>query len=1579
MAFLPVEASKEITKKYKRYLKTIFEINDPDYQKQFEELLDKDTQFSNGPFLDVTDSFKKGKSLKELICEGLLPKGVSSLKINQTRPLYYHQEEAIRKVLSGKNIVVSTGTGSGKTESFLVPLVSDIIREHESGQLDPGVRALLIYPMNALANDQIERLRELLEDCPQITFGAYTGQTLHHYNEAIAEYQKLNDGRKPLKNEYICRDQMKAAPPHILITNYAMLEYLMVRPDDQVFFRPEDCHKWKYIILDEAHVYSGSTGIEVSMLLRRLRAMLHNNSIRYILTSATLGDDKENDKVAEFASNLCDAEFHADDVVRAYRVDPVSGAIERKLTTEFYSALGDELLKDIWDYSRINSILTEKTGQSYTVSTEAELSNALFDILSGDETFVSIKRYLSGPRKVTDLADRLGWSELDAERFVTVASNAEKNAVKLFDARYHMFLRATESVFITLGGNKRLFLDRKKIHHEKDRDWKVFEIGTCTFCHSIYLVGKISEEGILEQCNNRSYEEGMDLFLLGKDRYDATDEDVLDEQEYDLEAYDLCPECGFIRQANLVKKPACEHSEHDYIRVWRINKKSGALTKCPVCETTNPYSVIRMFFTGQEAVTSVIGTALFEELPSYKVSFEVRSEADDSGFDFDGGNEGTVHKTKEAKQFIAFSDSRQAAAFYASYMERTYSSILCKRVILETLKNSDKILGKPMTLFIKNLTSELERNGIVDENSFAEKDAWKAVLAELVDNNGNTSLYSMGLIDICINDNIRMPGNSKWSLSPEEVRDLCNEFILSMLSNAAVTTDGAVPFTREDLEDFAHGGVLSSFTYSDTDSKKRRKAFIPTKANLSNKRIDYVSKIAEKVGLPSDRESCIVLLKAIWNGLFIKPGNELLIAEEGSYRVDANKLTFKKNSQWYICPKCHHITSNYVKGVCPTYHCDGELIPIDIEDYYKDNHYYEMYQNLEIRPLRIVEHTAQLDREKAYEYQKEFKKKTIDVLSCSTTFEMGVDVGTLETVFMRNMPPSPSNYAQRAGRAGRSIKSAAFALTFCNRSNHDFTFFNSPVDMIKGKILPPSFNVENEKIAIRHVYASAIAFFWRIYPEYFKTAKDMLGECKSSSEKTGIDDFIEYLSSKPDDLKRFLLEFLPAGLSNQFGVNSYSWIDGLIGTDHDAPGVLTYAVEEYRDEIKTLLEEEQRAHEDLKSNSFLVQRINTYYREPILAFLARKGVFPRYGFPVDTVDLSIPSYTERNSVFGLQLQRDLAMAISEYAPGSQIVANDNLITSRYIKKAPSMIWKMYDYRMCPKCHTMALKPHIGDAAPADEECDDELCAVCGNRLTSNVNTFLIPEWGFIADGNSIRRPGLVKPERTYNSDIAYVGKSEGEVVDISLPGTSITMIQSPKDEMVVVNNSNFFVCTSCGYTEVDNKCYRRTKSVEHRSPKGRHNCNNRILRRYSLGYRFTTSVLQIRFEDPVLPLDNWDYAYSVLQGMIRGFCDYYSVDDRDISGCLQYFVNTKNGMGGYSIILYDRTPGGSGYVKMLKDADDLKAVLSRTYDIVSRCSCGGESGDTSCYSCLRNYYNQKYHDNMKRGYVIDFIGKLLTQ
>lgn len=287
-----------ITGKYVRYLKTMFDIDNPDYKEMFDKKLEELESFSKGPYLDVVDSFESGKTVKQLIDDRVLNRDFEFVDSIYNKTLYKHQEVSVMKASSGKNIVVSTGTGSGKTESFLIPVLNSIMNERKaSGHLDAGVRALLIYPMNALANDQISRLRKLLKDYPYITFGSYTGQTEEKYGKALSKYKSLNSNKEPLKNELISREQMKETPPHILITNYSMLEYLMLRPKDNSLFQGKYSNHWRYVVLDEAHTYSGSTGIEVSMLLRRLNAYLNKPSLQYILTSATLGSENTNDEV----------------------------------------------------------------------------------------------------------------------------------------------------------------------------------------------------------------------------------------------------------------------------------------------------------------------------------------------------------------------------------------------------------------------------------------------------------------------------------------------------------------------------------------------------------------------------------------------------------------------------------------------------------------------------------------------------------------------------------------------------------------------------------------------------------------------------------------------------------------------------------------------------------------------------------------------------------------------------------------------------------------------------------------------------------------------------------------------------------------------------------------------------------------------------------------------------------------------------------------------------------------------------------------------------------------------------------
>lgn len=1550
MAFSPVRASKDITEKYTRYLSTIFSLADPEYQKLFEQQLQQ-IPFAKGPFLEVTDAFEKGPTILELMESGALPPTFDRLGFHSSRPLYRHQADALRKLSAGGNAVVSTGTGSGKTESFLLPILRDMVIQANEGSLNAGVRAMLIYPMNALANDQIERLRELLKDYPTITFGSYTGQTEETYQKALTGYRSLNEGRDPIPNELICRQQMKDSPPHILITNYAMLEYLMVRPDDDVFFQPRHTQNWKYIVLDEAHVYKGSTGIEVSMLLRRLKARLGKKDLQYILTSATLGSEDDNAAVAEFARNLCSSSFRAEDVIRAKRVTLSRPEVCSGVSPEFYHTLAQMIMDDASEERLLRRI------RDFYPGCVDDHMEALYHIAAADSFYWKLRELLQKPRTVQELLRELNCTEERLTDFVTVVTRAVRDGAKLFDARYHMFLRAAESVFITLKPRKQLFLESRKTYTENSQTYKVFEIATCNHCHALYILGKESNQHILEQTSFGVDEEPRSAYLIAASISDSDDEHTLEHAGQSVETYELCPICGALTRPG--GKRLCDHGPT--ITVHKVSLKDGSntLSKCPACENTSATGVLRQFFVGQEAVTSVVGTALFENLPSYTVTYQKSEPQEDEwGFDDDPEGEGVLRKDVGAKQFIAFSDSRQAAAFYATYLDQTYRNIAYKRLVVETLQQRGyEGRGKCLDDFVEDLTARFERHAMAQDDS-ARKEAWKAALHEAMDSNGITSLYNLGLIRFDImGDHIK--GNSKFRLSREEMHELCALFADWIMSEGAISYPEVM--NRDERSFFAHNGIEHRYTLSDSDPKAFTLSFLPSRSDRSNKRVSYLEKVLKKKGLSIPQEHLMKLLEGVWQRFFIAANTGLMTAVNSAYMLRSDRILVSRPRQLYVCKKCRRITPHNIENVCPAYRCDGELEVFDPTSVFADNHYYHIYRVPQIRPLRVVEHTAQLDKETAYEYQQKFKRKELDILSCSTTFEMGVDVGSLETVFMRNVPPSPANYAQRAGRAGRSMYSAAFALTFCNKSNHDFSFFRDPTRMIKGRIDPPVFNTENSKIAIRHIYATAFSFFWKKYPTMFSTTAEFM-------ENGGIDLLADYLHGQPEDLKQYLMDFLPAGLIRHFGVEQYEWVQHLLGDE----GSLTIACEDYMEIIDRLRQAANDAFTNERAGvDAYTQRLHVFQRERILAYLARKNIFPKYGFPVDTVEMTLLDRTSPRKS-GLQLQRDLSSAISEYAPGAQIVANGKLITSRYIRKRPDRSWKMSRYHICSQCSDLNLSFY--------EEGVDGIqrstCGKCGAQLDhSKAGVYLIPEFGFEADGSSIRKPSLKKPVRTFRSEVFYIGGTE-DVAENTFPmGNTFVRIHSGKsEELAVLNRSRFFVCTTCGYTELDEKRFTSTmRKKHHRSTGG--SCPNNLLQNFSLAYRFETDILMLLFTGQ--EVTEQEQALSLLYGILEGVSKALEVERNDIAGCLHWFRNEDSRRGNYGFVLYDKTPGGAGHVRRLVDPAVLEQVLRTSLKLIRSCSCGGSARDTSCYSCLRNYYNQKHHELLQRKYVIDFLSDVL--
>lgn len=1555
MIFRPTESSEKIVDFYRGYLTTTFSTNNEKYNQQLQDALSQEKAVADGPYISMSDPYEKGTNLVSLVEEGIVSSEILKMKSFQPkRALYRHQEEAVRKASEGKNLIVTTGTGSGKTESFLIPLINYLLKEKENGTLSAGVRALIIYPMNALVNDQIRRLRKIFEDYSDcgITFGKFTGETEEEYKKALKKYQDNNDS--PLDGcELISREQMRNNPPNILITNYAMLEYMLLRPGDNIIFDAAYADKWKYIVFDEAHSYTGAKGIEVGTLVKRIKAMIGRDDINFILTSATLGDKDSDDKIVQFGTSLCNAEFDPSCIIRSYTVEAQRNRDSISIDFQFYRDLAEKIRNDVSDEEKLNYIA--ECNLNYNGN---DYASAIYDIILHDDFYTLFRHYLYKKIKtVKSLAAELSISENDITDFITVASSAHTEAEKLFEAKYHMFIRGIEGVFVTLKPLEKLFIHQMENYHnpEDDKDYKVFQVSFCSNCSALFITAE-NVNGHLVQRSKYTNDSLPDVYLLSEEEFE---EDNDDENEEDGESiFYVCSRCGEIKHT--INQLECGHGAGYAAKLRRVKKKNEELHKCPCCHTIDTHrSIIRPYYLGSEAATSVIATALYNELPGKQVIKgatatknglfgKVKSKADDN-------------VKKLVKQFIAFSDNRQAAAFFASYLQYTYNATIVKCIFAEIINEKNEWSFND---FIKEVTIKIGKSGYNLEqiSTSYDCDSWIYVLNEMSNFKAKNSLQSLGIMqfdvdldsDDCISD---LPEYNLKTV--EETKTLFRILFRDMMHDSAVTVGTSL--SEADWQRISVSGFRRSYTQSTTNNKKLI-AWLPEERK-TNRRIKTVCKL-----LDISEEKASELLNGLWDH-FTEENSFLKKDGQNGYLLDHSLLTVKKVDKLYCCSECMKITPYNLNDRCENPNCNGILHIYNAETSKRSAHYRDLYKNLEIVPMKVAEHTAQLSADTAAEYQRDFINKKINVLSCSTTFEMGVDVGSLETVFMRNMPPTPANYAQRAGRAGRSFYSAAYAITYCPNSSHDLNYFKNPVKMINGIIYPPYFNMDNEKIVLRHVVSSALSCFWKKHPDLYKR------EIGDFIDEKGFDKFKEYLQSNPKELKEYLLKVVPEHLQKVYGIEEFSWIKSLFSDETPSDGICDIAIAKYNDEI-TKLEEEKKTLFESGSHGVdaLNYSINTIKSQGIIEFLSKNNIIPKYGFPVDTVELIESS----KGSHPLRLSRDLFTAISEYAPGSEIVANGKLITSRYIKRLSGYEWPTYKYLQCEHCKSINKSINVSSI-------ELKKCAQCGENLDGSPSEYIIPKFGFIAE-KSEKDVGINKPEKTYHGAISYIGDEKSiEFTEYDVNGMLLRVGKSAMDSLLVLNESPFFVCKSCGYTTIkdgrDGSGYEfrtvLTETKSHCIPSG-YKCNNKRLQRFSLGHEFMTDVIMLKFPLYVIDSNNIGAAWSILYSMLEGLSRCLNIDRKELSGCLQWYRDDECPSGNFGFVIFDNTPGGAGYVRQLEDPSLLAKMFKAAYMVVKSCDCGGTLADTSCYNCLRNYYNQKQHEIIKRVYAIHFFEEMLV-
>lgn len=1558
----PIEKSQYIDTKYKEYLRSSFQFGKSYLQNLFVEQLEKEKLFK-GPYVDLSFPFQRGKSLDSLIDEGVVCKSFKRLDdINFTRPLYSHQEEAIRIIGKGHSAIITTGTGSGKTESFLYPILNDLLFDVEKGNREVGVRAIFLYPMNALVNDQIDRIRKILMHCPEITFGFFTGDTPE---KATAEIRKKlseeNDVVIP-DNELVSREEIRENPPHLLFTNYSMLEYLLIRPNDYAIFEERRLQNWKYVVLDEAHTYNGSLGIEISLLLRRLTGLSPKRP-QFILTSATLGQQgKSETDIIRFAKSLTSAEYEINDIIYAKRIS-LQETAEYRITGSDYTIIKEniESLEEV-----------KKIADKYCSCNAANVREALFDLLSKDENVHTLSDILKTGSKefiaiYNELYKYMSKEELIA--LIDIINAAEKDGVGLFDLKYHSFVRPLSGAYITYGKESKFSLTKT---NEID-GMKAFEIGNCRYCNSPYIIGKIQrreddqmdyllqnkEIDIYENYGDEQYVK-IDYFLL---------ENAVNEEEVNksiLEEYSVCAKCGEIHAEKNMNAKNCKCDDIHRFTVWRVMQEKendedaiyNNIAQCPYCGRKGKSGIVKALNIGKDEGTALIAQMLYEAIDEgeqqtkqiKKISLKPMGKAVETP------------RGEKVKQYLAFSDSRQQASFFAVFFDSNHVRMLRKRLIWEMItQNGYRNMG--IDELASYLTDSIKTKDLFPNDMSSHKNAWAAILVDLLKVDGVYDGEGLGLyyFDLDIHEVLNEFSNKEieeafaeynCKMNREEL-DTFMQVVLGVFKVTPAINYVKSTLTPEERKDILEYRAFNNYVMLQCPKTTQGiRSFLPVKGE-DNMIVRYVKKV---YGCTSEdaKNTLEVVFNLLVQANDIAGSEKLLIKHDKkeAYQIDASRYVIKnyKTSKFYQCSKCKKITPYNLRGKCTQDECTGMLSEINPDEVLATNYYRTEYKTKKIEGIVTKEHTAQLERKQAKEYQIDFKNKKINILSCSTTFEMGIDIGGLETVFMRNVPPTPANYVQRAGRAGRRKDSAAYILTYCGTGSHDYTYFSEPEKMISGIIKPPCFNVLNKKIIIRHLMATSLGYFFRLYPNLFKNLDALV-------INGGTEVFKQYMLSHPTDLNEYInKKIIPEAQYDEY--KNFKWIDETGGEDEK----MAHFVETVFEMIKEYeMAKEQAIKDDRGSEAdYYKKQIELLKKQKVLESLSKYCVIPTYGFPIDVVDLQI--YENGKPTNKYAMSRDLKIAISEYAPDSEVIVDKNKYTSKYITLKKNAEFTKNWFVNCPACKKTNIFLSKSDYAK---------CKYCGQDIGKEIAEYYIePVNGFKSGKTKVST--WLKPKRSYAGEITYIGG--GKIDDKKLNiGNSIGVETSSNDELLVVNKAGFYMCPICGYSDIIKHGLKAPQTLKKHKNYKQYDCSNDTLEYIRLGHKFETDVA--RFTIPMLDLVDrvsLPQALSFLYAFLEGVSIALGIERTDIDGVLELNLDMQS----FDVLLYDNVPGGAGHVKRLLSKDAVVSSLKAGLDKVSKTCC---DENTSCYNCLRNYYNQAYHNKLVRKLAVDIIKRLLFE
>ncbi len=1585
-------------------------------RKIWEEKL-TENELVNGPYLEKAQCYENGDSLESL---DLHPRTIIAVKRRLSKPLYRHQSEALKLMLKGDNAIIATGTSSGKTLCFQTPIINDLIKDPT-----PGLRAIIIYPLNALVNDQLEEWEKLLYEHPAITFARFTGQTPNDKNEyernlenaikkqlqveTATQYEVQKETKRKLEerisrdipNKLNHREAIRNNPPHILVTNFAMLEYLLERPIDAPIFHNA---RLRFLVLDEAHSYRGIQATEIAYLVRRLKDRLGITKLQCVATSATLGnkdDDSSREKVRKFASELFGEPFNEPNPI--YGTESIPELLKPAIKPDPKTYL------DAIDTIRKNGII-----EIHKIFGAAIKVDSFSSLLQHDENIFRLRKdILNKPTLLKNAVERLwpqGFDTLSGLQALLelIAYTAKQESTEpLIQTRLHYFVRAQDGLHVCLhkncpgrkNGLPAYFVSRKNEGNipegncpecgRENKISKLVEVVTCRKCG--YLFGALQDTGPRRAQN---YTEGSDTSNYQFDtfstelgwaadsfwsymsvddeipypkqiRIDEEEEDELDNLLFKPAELDWCVICGKKREERSGDNCNCG-CENPHIRKIQIfhrqcpadrrqnlfNQSKHLLVACPNCGARNASGLepLRRFQESDDET----GLAMAIPLAHFKV---------------------IQNNSKSQKKLLCFTDHRQRAAAFPSLIEEEAFMHDLGRKIVKIVKSEQNAfslygLGERLLKEAENDTDLfLPVSRLPDdyEESKHKKNLWLAETFSYfgIPDSARESAEDIGIISVYYKT-FKHEEESFYRLIQSsnlvdvDASDLLQTLFTFLRHRKCFTLPSGISPNA-----IAFGRVFQDYAYSLRREGDRYTIGWLPRLNKDNSYNDnQITSYLKRVLALSPQEA-LKIGESFWH-LFAQ--HDVFVKQKNNrWKLDHERLYVTGAQKRYLCNRCRRITTFSVRGVCPRKNCDGklELVPFEASIENIIARWVSNDPAVRFSNIKSEEHTAQINKELAKRIEDDFRGEGLDLLSSTTTFELGVNIGDLQKVLLRNAPPTSSSYVQRIGRAGRGEEKNSVCVTLCRRTKYDADIWNEPARIMGGIMRPPTVFLGNQIISQRHFNAVLFAHYLRDK----LLVEQALGEI---GQTISLEAFlpVDVRKKVPDQWRRVRPTDLYLDFTN--------WLERIseqntFKTDHSKSLFFPHSsfiiyqnksrenyssiLQTVSDELVALVSERKKLVDDGKNISEIDQAIKNLLKTDIVSLLAKQGFLPRYAFPLDVVTLET-SWSRWSQESDVELARDRSIAISEFAPGSQVIAHKKVFTSAglYVvtrSDQPERKW----YSKCPSCEQVRIA-----------RTQDELkknCIVCDRAITFQfIKPFIEPKYfSVMIDestrmGSRYRRNTLIRQRQglTYFIDSvedSEFKKQEKFLLALKESGSLFRYNLGPEGK-------GFMLCPSCGFSEplISYKDGKSHKSLRSKLSSEKY-CSNQHpwTKDLAYGHEFKSYCLIIRPDNRLPSVETLAYALH------RGICTTLEVDDGDI-GVSWRWLSKKQDVGGVELILYDRTPGGAGLVK--EAFDNWSSILRNTLSVCENCTC-----ERACYNCLKSYYNQSYHDNLNRYVVIE--------